>query len=53
VATLAQQERNQYAQLVANAENEAYYQVLKDRFKVQMKVPRPSASAVDAASEAQ
>jgi peptidyl-prolyl cis-trans isomerase D len=44
-AEVAQQERIQYAQLVANAESEAYYQLLKDRFKVQMKVARPSLAA--------
>jgi peptidyl-prolyl cis-trans isomerase D len=39
---LAKQERNQYAQWMANAESQAYYQTLKDRFKVQIKVPAPA-----------
>lgn len=52
-AARAQQERNQYAQLLTNAESEAYYQLLKDRFKVQMKVPRPSLTALNAGPEAQ
>ncbi len=52
-AEVGQQERIQYAQLVANAESDAYYQLLKDRFKVQMKVARPSLSASADASQAQ
>jgi peptidyl-prolyl cis-trans isomerase D len=39
----AEQERQQYAQAWANAENLAYYNLLKDRFKVQIKVGRPAA----------
>jgi len=39
---LAQQERQQYAQAWAAAENLAYYNMLKDRFKAQIKVPRPA-----------
>lgn len=39
---VAKQERNQYAQWMANAESQAYYQTLKDRFKVQIKVPTPA-----------
>jgi hypothetical protein len=31
------------------AENQAYYKMLQDRFKVQYKVARPSRSAFDAA----
>ncbi|MBX9818724.1 MAG: SurA N-terminal domain-containing protein [Burkholderiaceae bacterium] len=46
---VAQQERNQYAQWSANAESLAYYAALKERFKVQIKVPVPTSSA---ASEA-
>jgi peptidyl-prolyl cis-trans isomerase D len=38
----AAQERKQYAQWLALAENQAYYASLKQRFKVQIKVPRPS-----------
>jgi peptidyl-prolyl cis-trans isomerase D len=38
---VAQQERQQYLQWWSNAEGLAYYELLKDRFKVQIKVPRP------------
>jgi peptidyl-prolyl cis-trans isomerase D len=37
----AKQERAQYAQWVAGAENQAYYAVLKSRYKVQISVPKP------------
>ena len=37
----AKQERAQYAQWVASAENQAYYEVLKKRYKVQISVPKP------------
>jgi peptidyl-prolyl cis-trans isomerase D len=40
----ARQERQQYAQSLASAENLAYYNLLKDRFKVQMEVPKPSSA---------
>jgi peptidyl-prolyl cis-trans isomerase D len=40
----ARQERQQYAQSLASAENLAYYNLLKDRFKVQIEVPKPSAA---------
>jgi peptidyl-prolyl cis-trans isomerase D len=39
---VAKQERQQYAQAWASAENLAYYNELKERFKVQMKVPKPA-----------
>jgi peptidyl-prolyl cis-trans isomerase D len=45
--TMAKQEREQYAQWIANAESQAYYQLLKERFNVQMKVQRPSHSTND------
>ena len=38
-------EREQYQQLHATAEALAYYELLKQRFKVQIKAPRPSANA--------
>jgi peptidyl-prolyl cis-trans isomerase D len=38
----AEQERKQYAQWVASAESKAYYQLLSQRFKVAIKVPRPT-----------
>jgi peptidyl-prolyl cis-trans isomerase D len=37
----AKQERAQYAQWVASAENQAYYAVLKKRYKAQISVPQP------------
>ncbi len=37
----ARQERNQYAQWWASAESLAYYNVLKDRFKAEIKVAKP------------
>jgi peptidyl-prolyl cis-trans isomerase D len=42
-AAAALQERQQYAQSLASAENLAYYNLLKERFKVQIEVPKPSA----------
>jgi peptidyl-prolyl cis-trans isomerase D len=39
---VAQQERQQYAQMWASAENAAYYNLLRERFKVQIEVRRPS-----------
>ncbi|UCU97782.1 SurA N-terminal domain-containing protein [Acidovorax radicis] len=41
-AQRAQQERQQYVQWLATAEGSAYYELLKQRFKVQIKAPRPS-----------
>lgn len=41
-AQRAQQERQQYLQWLATAEGTAYYELLKQRFKVQIKAPRPS-----------
>ena len=38
----ARQERQQYAQSLASAENLAYYNLLKERFKVQIEVPKPA-----------
>lgn len=42
LAAVAEQERKQYAQWVATAENAAYYKMLRQRFKVVIKVPKPS-----------
>ena len=39
---VAKQEIQQYAQWWASAENLAYYELLKERFKVQVKVPKPT-----------
>jgi peptidyl-prolyl cis-trans isomerase D len=41
----ARQEQSQFAQWMAGAESQAYYEVLKDRFKVQVKVPKPVAAS--------
>jgi peptidyl-prolyl cis-trans isomerase D len=50
----AAQEQKQYAQWISNAENQAYYEVLKDRFKVEIKPKRPSkASLATQGAEAQ
>ena len=43
-AAAAGQERNQFSQWLASAETQAYVELLKKRFKVQIKVPRPDAS---------
>jgi len=42
---LAQQERQQYAQAWGMAENMAYYNLLKDRLKAQILVPKPAPEA--------
>ncbi|MBH2043335.1 MAG: SurA N-terminal domain-containing protein [Comamonadaceae bacterium] len=41
---VARQERQQYLQWWSNAEGLAYYEMLKDRFKVQIKAPRPQSA---------
>lgn len=46
----AKQERAQYSQWLAGAERQAYYALLKERFKVKINVPRPSSDAPDAAT---
>lgn len=46
----AKQERAQYGQWLAGAESQAYYALLKERFKVKINVPRPSSTARDAAT---
>jgi peptidyl-prolyl cis-trans isomerase D len=47
----SKQERSQFVKLVANAESQAYYQMLKNRFKVQIKVPAPTGSLIPKQSE--
>ncbi len=42
---LAQQRQQQYAQWWSTAEGLAYYETLKQRFKVQIKAPRPAPAA--------
>lgn len=41
----ANQARTQVAQLWASAENQAYYEMLKERYKVRINVPRPDVTA--------
>ena len=41
----AKQERLQYAQWLANAESQAYFQMLKTRFKAQVKASKPNNTA--------
>lgn len=48
----AKQERAQYAQWVADAESQAYYALLKSRYKVQINVPKPM-SGLNAAARAE
>ena len=48
----AAQERAQYTQGWVGAESLAYYNLLKDRFKTQIKVAKPAASAADDARPA-
>ncbi len=50
---LAAQERSQYAQWVAGAESQAYYKLLQQRYKVQIKVPRPSATSPESVGAGQ
>ncbi len=46
VPATAEQERKQYAQWLASAENKAYYKMLSQRFKVAIKAPRPAPGAL-------
>ena len=41
-ADVAQKERDQIARAYAGAESQAYVELLKERFKAQIKVPKPS-----------
>ncbi len=45
-----QQDRAQYTQWWTQAENQAYYKLLQERFKTQIKVARPAAFETSAAS---
>jgi len=49
---MQEQGRAEYAKWWAQAENEAYYKLLKERFKVQIKVARPSNTVAEAATDA-
>ena len=53
VPATAEQERKQYAQWMANAENKAYYKMLSQRFKVAIKAPRPIPGALGQALAAE
>ena len=50
-AASAQQDRQQYTQWWTNAEGLAYYQSLKERFKVEIKVAKPVAKKDDALTQ--
>jgi peptidyl-prolyl cis-trans isomerase D len=49
-ADLQKQEAAQYARWWSQAEGAAYYSLLKDRFKAEIRVPKPSAAGTDTAS---
>lgn len=49
-ATKGQRERDQFGQWWATAEGRAYYDVLKDRFKVRYKVAEPAATGTPTAN---
>jgi peptidyl-prolyl cis-trans isomerase D len=51
--TQAKQERAQYGQWLASAESQAYYELLKARYKAQIKVAKPLASSVVAGPSAE
>jgi peptidyl-prolyl cis-trans isomerase D len=38
----ATQERGQYTSVISRAESDAYLQLLKSRYKAQIKVPKPA-----------
>jgi peptidyl-prolyl cis-trans isomerase D len=46
-AQRAQGERAQYGKWIGEAEGQAYYQMLKERFKVQIKTTKPSQNSAD------
>ena len=48
----AVQERAQFGQLVASAEAQAYYDLLKKRFKATIKVPKPTAKTAEELAQA-
>ena len=47
---VAKQERGQVTQWLAGAESQAYFELLKERFKVKINVPRPSSNATSEAT---
>lgn len=49
-AEAIKQDRAQYGQWWSGAESQAYYALLKDRFKVQIKAPRPTLPGADSAA---
>jgi peptidyl-prolyl cis-trans isomerase D len=48
----AKQDRNQYSQWWTGAEGQAYFAVLKERFKVEMRAPKPASSLPELAAAA-
>jgi peptidyl-prolyl cis-trans isomerase D len=52
-AAVAAQERSQFAQWLASAESQAYLEVLKARFKAQIKGPRPTTADAGVTNSAQ
>jgi peptidyl-prolyl cis-trans isomerase D len=51
-AAVAKRDREQYAKWWTNAENQAYYELLKERFKAQILAPSPAKLSKDAAISA-
>ncbi len=47
----ADRERQQFAQLMANAESQAFYQLLSQRLKVEIKAKRPARTSTEPAAE--
>lgn len=47
----ADRERQQFTQLIASAENQAYYKLLSQRLKVEIKAKRPVATSAEVAPE--
>jgi peptidyl-prolyl cis-trans isomerase D len=52
-AAAAKRDREQYAKWWTNAENQAYYELLKERFKAQILAPSPAKLSKDAAISAE
>jgi peptidyl-prolyl cis-trans isomerase D len=48
----AKQDRSQYSQWWSGAEGQAYFAVLKERFKVEMRTPKPASSLPELAAAA-
>jgi peptidyl-prolyl cis-trans isomerase D len=50
--TVANQDRSQYSQWWTSAEGQAYFAVLKERFKVEMRAPKPASPMSELATAA-